>query len=126
MLFGFALAVIVGFLFTAGRNWTNRPTPTGPALAALAALWVAGRCIALTPFAWAGALVEPGVSVGGGGGARDPLLGFAQPAQLLLRRSAGRAGVPTSPCISRCSASSTLPAWLGIQLALDVVLFIMA
>ena len=29
MLFGFALAVIVGFLFTAGRNWTGRPTPTG-------------------------------------------------------------------------------------------------
>ena len=29
MLFGFALAVIVGFLFTAGRNWTNQPTPTG-------------------------------------------------------------------------------------------------
>ena len=25
MLFGFALAVIVGFLFTAGRNWSNQP-----------------------------------------------------------------------------------------------------
>ena len=33
MLFGFALAVIVGFLLTAGRNWTGRPTPTGPARA---------------------------------------------------------------------------------------------
>jgi uncharacterized protein involved in response to NO len=40
MLFGFTLAVIVGFLFTAGRNWSNRPTPTGPALAAMAALWL--------------------------------------------------------------------------------------
>ncbi len=29
MLFGFALAVIVGFLFTAGRNWSNQATPTG-------------------------------------------------------------------------------------------------
>src|SRR5215813_2179023 len=38
MLFGFALAVIVGFLFTAGRNWTGLPTPTGGLLAALAAL----------------------------------------------------------------------------------------
>jgi hypothetical protein len=27
MLFGFTLAVIVGFLFTAGRNWSNQPTP---------------------------------------------------------------------------------------------------
>ena len=50
MLFGFAVAVIVGFLFTAGRNWTNQPTPSGPALAALAALWVAGRVLVLTPF----------------------------------------------------------------------------
>ena len=43
MVFGFAGAVIVGFLFTAGRNWTNLPTPAGGQLAALAALWIAGR-----------------------------------------------------------------------------------
>src|SRR5690349_16038050 len=41
MVFGFALAVVVGFLFTAGRNWANLPTPTGLPLAALAALWLA-------------------------------------------------------------------------------------
>ena len=52
MLFGFALAVVVGFLFTAGRNWANRPTPTGMPLMALAALWVAGRVLVLTPYAW--------------------------------------------------------------------------
>ena len=43
MLFGFAAAIIVGFLFTAGRNWTGLETPTGPALAALALVWLAGR-----------------------------------------------------------------------------------
>jgi uncharacterized protein involved in response to NO len=43
MVFGFAGAVIVGFLFTAGRNWTNLQTPAGGHLAALALLWVAGR-----------------------------------------------------------------------------------
>ena len=43
MLFGFAAAVIVGFLYTAGRNWTGLPTPSGLPLAALAALWCAGR-----------------------------------------------------------------------------------
>ena len=37
MLMGFALPVIVGFLFTAGRNWTGQPTPTGGKLMALAA-----------------------------------------------------------------------------------------
>ncbi|MDB5914577.1 MAG: NnrS, partial [Ramlibacter sp.] len=58
MLFGFALPVIVGFLFTAGRNWTNQPTPTGWPLAALALLWLAGRVLVLTPWGWASALVN--------------------------------------------------------------------
>lgn len=43
MIFGFAVAVIAGFLFTAGRNWTGLPTPTGGRLAALALLWLCGR-----------------------------------------------------------------------------------
>lgn len=43
MLFGFAAAVIVGFLFTAGRNWTGMETPTGLPLALLALLWLLGR-----------------------------------------------------------------------------------
>src|SRR3974390_2824421 len=41
MLFGYTVAVVAGFLFTAVRNWTQRQTPTGPTLAAIAALWVA-------------------------------------------------------------------------------------
>jgi uncharacterized protein involved in response to NO len=43
MLYGFAAAVIVGFLFTAGRNWTGLETPTGWPLALLAVLWLCGR-----------------------------------------------------------------------------------
>jgi uncharacterized protein involved in response to NO len=48
MLFGFVVAAIVGFLFTAGRVWTGLPTPTGAFLAALALLWLAARVAALT------------------------------------------------------------------------------
>jgi uncharacterized protein involved in response to NO len=58
MLFGFAAAVMVGFLFTAVRAWTSLPTPTGAALAALAALWVAGRVLLLTGPGWLSALVD--------------------------------------------------------------------
>ena len=47
MLFGFAAAVIVGFLLTAGKAWTGLATPRGPALAALALLWLAARAAAL-------------------------------------------------------------------------------
>lgn len=43
MVFGFALAVVSGFLFTAVRNWTGLPTPTGWRLALLCALWLAVR-----------------------------------------------------------------------------------
>src|SRR5512139_3277372 len=53
MLFGFTLAVIVGFLLTAGSNWTGRTTATGLPLAALAALWLAARVLVLTPWPWA-------------------------------------------------------------------------
>jgi len=48
MIFGFALAVIAGFLLTAVRTWTGRATPSGPALAALFALWAAGRVAMVT------------------------------------------------------------------------------
>ncbi|MCL4744958.1 MAG: NnrS family protein [Burkholderiaceae bacterium] len=43
MVFGFAVAVVTGFLFTAGRNWTGLPTPTGARLAGLCALWLTAR-----------------------------------------------------------------------------------
>lgn len=43
MIFGFAAAVIVGFLFTAGRNWTGLPTPRGRPLQFLVVLWASGR-----------------------------------------------------------------------------------
>jgi uncharacterized protein involved in response to NO len=43
MVFGFAVAVIAGFLLTAVGNWTKRETLVGTPLLALAALWVAGR-----------------------------------------------------------------------------------
>lgn len=43
MLYGYAAAVIAGFLLTAIPNWTGRLPINGPPLAALALLWLAGR-----------------------------------------------------------------------------------
>ena len=51
MLFGYAFAVIAGFLLTAVRNWTAQPTPAGAPLAAIAALWLVARLVA--PFSLA-------------------------------------------------------------------------
>jgi uncharacterized protein involved in response to NO len=43
MVFGFAVAVIAGFLLTAVGNWAQRETVVGLPLLGLAALWLAGR-----------------------------------------------------------------------------------
>jgi len=43
MVFGFAIAVVIGFLYTAGRAWTGLDTPRGLPLALIALLWIAGR-----------------------------------------------------------------------------------
>lgn len=49
MVFGFAVAVVVGFLFTAARNWTGLWTPRGWRLAAIVAIWIIGRVGMLFP-----------------------------------------------------------------------------
>ena len=58
MIFGFAPAVIAGFLLTAVRNWTGQPTPTGAPLAGLVVLWLVARILMLTGPANAAALID--------------------------------------------------------------------
>ena len=48
MLFGFAIAVILGFLLTAVKAWTGLATPRGAFLGALVLLWLAARVAAVT------------------------------------------------------------------------------
>jgi len=48
MIFGYATAVIAGFLLTAIKNWTGQQTLRGPGLAGLFALWVLARALPLT------------------------------------------------------------------------------
>jgi len=48
MLLGYTLAVIVGFLLTATRNWTSRQTLHRTPLALLWLLWLAGRLLPYT------------------------------------------------------------------------------
>ncbi|HMO04786.1 MAG TPA: NnrS family protein [Kiritimatiellia bacterium] len=49
MLFGFAGAVIAGFLLTAPGNWTGATMPSGGKLAALFLFWLAGRLVTFAP-----------------------------------------------------------------------------
>ena len=58
MLFGFGLAVVAGFLLTAGRVWTGLPTPAGLPLALLAVHWIAARILIYAGPASVAALVD--------------------------------------------------------------------
>ena len=60
MIFGFACAVIVGFLFTAVRNWTGRDTPQGLFLFIIAMLWVLARVSLMTPWSQYAPMFEAG------------------------------------------------------------------
>jgi uncharacterized protein involved in response to NO len=126
MLFGYTMAVIAGFLFTAVRNWSGRPTPSGGALAAIVALWVAGRILMLTPFTLAAGVVNAlfplavavgiGVPLVASGNRRNyffiALLAAMSAAVLLFHLSA--AGL------------ADWPARASLRAGLDLVLFIVA
>ncbi|MES2300456.1 MAG: NnrS family protein [Pseudomonadota bacterium] len=58
MVFGMAVAVVIGFLYTAGRNWTGLWTPRNGQLAALALLWLAGRVAMLLAPPWPAAVID--------------------------------------------------------------------
>lgn len=117
MVFGYAFAVIAGFLLTAVRVWTGRPTPTGAALAGIVALWLIARALAfwsLPAAAWAGALFALAVAWGIG----RPLLAAGNRRNyffVVLVLALGAAGV-------------AVQRWpqLGLALGLDLVLFVIA
>jgi len=126
MLFGFTLAVVTGFLFTAVRNWTGRPTPTGAALAAIAALWLAGRVLVLTPYGWAAAAANVAFPIAVAVGIGIPLFRSGNRRNyffvaLLALMAAAVAGVHLAQL-----GVIALPGWIGIRIALDAILFLMA
>jgi uncharacterized protein involved in response to NO len=125
MLFGFALAVVVGFLLTAGRNWSGQPTPSGAPLMALAGLWVAGRVLVYTPWAVATLVVD---------------LAFVLFAAFALWRALRAGGntrndffvaVLAGIAVAQGLMQASLLGWISrphgwaLQLGLDAVLFVM-
>lgn len=125
MVFGFTLAVVVGFLFTAGRNWSNRPTPAGASLAALAALWVAARVLVLTPYAWLGAAASTAFPIAAAVALAIPFWKSRNQRNYFFVGLLLMMGLADLAMHLALLGHVTLPAWLGLQLALDVVLFIM-
>ncbi|MCQ0990524.1 NnrS family protein [Jiella marina] len=58
MVFGFLPAVIAGYLLSATPNWSGKLPTSGYRLAALFALWLAGRVLPLVLPFWLGTIVD--------------------------------------------------------------------
>lgn len=58
MVFGFAVAVVVGFLLTAMPKWTGQETPTGWPLGLFTALWLGARLSLLFGPDWLAAVLD--------------------------------------------------------------------
>ena len=125
MVSGFAMAVIVGFLLTAGRNWSGQPTPSGGALATLAGLWLLGRGLAFSPWPLAGAAADLTFALAAAAGLGRALhrggnrRNFFFVGLLVLLGSAGAS-------MRVLALHDAALARQALQLALDVVLFIIA
>src|SRR3972149_5246199 len=126
MLFGYTTAVIAGFLLTAVRAWTNEPTPSGVPLMALAALWICGRVLVLTPFAMTAAVVNAAFPVAVAVAIGIPLLRSRNVRNYFFVGLLVLMGVLILAVHLALQGRFELSPRLGVQLALDVVLFIMA
>jgi uncharacterized protein involved in response to NO len=116
MLFGYAFAVIAGFLFTAVQNWTSRPTPAGAQLAAIAGLWIAARILA---FNWPGAAAIADALF-----AVAVAWGIGRP--ILASRNRNWFFIPLMLGLGAASIGFHAAPQLALSAGLDLVLFIIA
>lgn len=126
MLFGYTLAVVAGFLLTAVRAWTGQPTAAGAPLMALAALWVAGRLLILTPWDAAAAVVNAAFPLALATAIAIPLLRARNARNYFFVGLLALMSVLVAALHLALLGMVALPPRLGLVLGLDVMLFIMA
>lgn len=125
MLFGYTVAVITGFLFTAVRTWTNQPTPTGLVLAAFAALWVAGRVLVLTPYETAAAWINAAFPVAVAVAIGIPLVQSGNRRNYFFVALLLLLGLAVLVLNLSYRGRVNWPVHASLQVSLDAVLFIM-
>jgi len=124
MIFGYTFAVIVGFLFTAGSNWTRQPTPSGAPLAAICAAWLLARIFALSPWPLASLAFDLAFALSAAVGLGIPLWRARNTRNYFF--VALLLAVGALNCAFHLALLEKIDVDLGhvIELALDVVLFI--
>jgi uncharacterized protein involved in response to NO len=126
MLFGYTIAVITGFLFTAGRNWTGKPTPTGPLLAGYALLWLAGRISVVTPYPVLAAVLNAAFPMAVAAGLAVPLARSRNRRNYFFVALLVLLGIVTFVVHMVRIGNVVLPQRASLQIGLDIVLFIIA
>ena len=126
MLFGYALAVVAGFLLTAVRAWTGEATASGAALAGLVALWAAGRVLVLTPYALAAALVNAAFPIAVAIAIAVPLARAANRRNYFFVAVLVAAGVADLAFHLSAMGAVAWTARASLQVGLDIVLFVVA
>ena len=117
MLFGYAFAVIAGFLLTAVRAWSARPTPTGVPLALIAGVWVLARIAAVRSLqvsAWLDLAFAIAVAVGIG----RPLVASGNRRNWFF--------IALVLVLGAASVAFALYSRIALFVGLDAVLFVMA
>ncbi len=125
MLFGYTVAVIAGFLLTAVRNWTGLPTPAGAPLAALAALWVAGRILVLTPWSLAAALTNAAFPIAVAAAIATPIVRSRNRRNYFFIALLALLGLITLATHAALNGVVDVQPRFALQLAVDVILFVM-
>jgi uncharacterized protein involved in response to NO len=125
MIFGYAFAVVTGFLFTAVRNWTGRPTPTGWMLAAIAGLWLAGRLFALTPWTGLAAAADTAFALAAALGIGAPLIASRNHRNYFFIGVLLLLGAANLAFYLATEELLDLALGQGVQVALDLILFVM-
>jgi uncharacterized protein involved in response to NO len=126
MVFGYTLAVVIGFLFTAGRNWSGQATPTGKPLMALAALWLLARVLVLSPWTWAALAANVAVPWGAAWGLWRALRRGQNRRNYFFVGLLVAMGAAAAVLHLNLMGLIRLPAGLGLPVALDIVLFMIA
>lgn len=125
MIFGYALAIIAGFLLTAVRNWTNRPTPVGGALAIIVALWVLARVLAYGPWPTAAALSNAAFAFAVAIGIGIPIVRARNTRNYFFVGLLVLFGVLALVVHAALDGRFAIDPRAGLRVGLDVVLFIM-
>ncbi|HEY6865166.1 MAG TPA: NnrS family protein [Burkholderiales bacterium] len=126
MIFGYAFAVMVGFLFTAVRNWTGRPTPSGGTLAAIALAWLAARVLVFTPWTELAAIADAAFALAAAAGIAVPLIASGNRRNYFFIALLVLLGAVNLCFYLAKDDVLDAPVGVGLEIALDLILFVIA